>query len=83
MTTSIDLSDAARQVASLLEEFGHGGVPFMTQATLWNHRLGGEDYVTIAIYVGLARAFRLEAGTLFEVMAKVRAELVARFGDVP
>lgn len=63
----------------LLDEFGHGDVSFMVQATGWNHRPGGET-LTFAIYVGFAVAFRLEGSTPAEALAKVRAELIARAG---
>lgn len=41
-----------------------------------------ESEPTIAIYVGVLEwAFRKEGSTLAEALAKVRAELVARFGE--
>lgn len=74
-----DLVAASQAVDAMLQEFGQSA-PYMVQTTLWNHRRG-EDESTIAIYVSLARAFRKEGSTLAAVLTKVRAEMVARFGE--
>lgn len=76
----IDLVEMSQAVDRLLREFGQGTARFMVATTLWNHRRGADE-MTVAVYVGLARGFRKEGSTLADALAKVRAEMVARFGD--
>lgn len=83
MIELIDLAQASREVAALLDHFALGDAPYSVQATARNHRRGGVDDVTIAIYVGLAHAFRREAPALTGALAQIRAELVEQFGNVP